>query len=108
MSEDKLSPENISFGGDVADFIGTLKEMDTGKTYKDSINPYGNPFEGKSPQEMVKLFTSRHFGKDNLEILENRVDDYYEAIKGEINNNSEAYQKVKKAINTVADSFTKA
>jgi hypothetical protein len=75
--EDKTKPERISIGGDVADFLGTLRERDSSERYENSQNPYGNPFEGKSVMEMVDLFSSRNQGIHNLEILRDRLDDFY-------------------------------
>jgi len=70
-------PKTPSFGGDTADFLGSLKALETGQPYKDSLNPLGNPFEGKTVEGMVEQFFSMHSNISDLEILKGRVDDFY-------------------------------
>lgn len=67
-------PQTASFGGDVADLFGSLKD---GKEYNNSMNQQGNPFRNDSPEEMVQRFMSKHSSKDNLEITRNLLNDSF-------------------------------
>lgn len=74
-------PQRASFGGDVADLLETLKAKETGEPYKDSLNPYGNPFERMSSvEDMIRSFSSAHFGSHDLDILLQALDSFYEAL----------------------------
>lgn len=67
-----------SFGGDVADFLGTLRSRQTNQLYNNSRNPYGNPFKGsKTIEEMVSRFVSVHPKIGDLEILSQSLDSFF-------------------------------
>ncbi|MDD3998965.1 MAG: hypothetical protein PHR98_02605 [Candidatus Shapirobacteria bacterium] len=91
-----------SFGGYVADLLGTLRQVETGVPYDGSLNPDGNPFQGiDSPAEMINKFTEVHKGIDNLEILERSLDSFYGVKPGEKVSEKlpEVYTEAKKSIN---------
>lgn len=93
-------PKRPSFGGNVADFLGTLREMDTGESYRDSLNPHGNPFEGKNIDEMLDYMESVAPNVSDLEILSARLDDFYGVKKGEElpEDISDTYKKAREKI----------
>ena len=78
MIEINKEMKEPSFGGDVADFLGTLRSRQTKQSHEDSLNPYGNPFEGSEIiDEMVSGFVSVHPKKDDLEILSQSLDSFF-------------------------------
>jgi hypothetical protein len=90
MTNNKV--ETPSFGGNVHDLLSSLEAIQDDKSDLETLDPYGNPFEGKSPVEMVEQFFNMHPGIDNLEILEQRLGDF---LAGEKNDQMpEVYQQV--------------
>jgi hypothetical protein len=74
MTESKANQPSLR--EDITDFTGRLLEV-TKVGYKhQSFNPQGNPFEGKSPQEMVDYFASFHLA--DLDLLLNSVKNVFE------------------------------
>lgn len=72
-----------SIGGDVADFFGTLQARSSNQTYTQSLNPLGNPFEGKSTAEMIAYFSSTYQQPEVLVMLGQRLDSFFGADKGQ-------------------------
>jgi len=68
--------EQPSFGGDVSDLLSEIDKEPNQETQYESMNPYGNPFSGKSPEAMVDNFYQRHNSVADLEILEQRLYDF--------------------------------
>lgn len=63
-------PQSPSIGGEVADFTGTISEMSGGEKHY-SFNPDGNPYEGKTPEEMINRFVGMF--PDDLNLLSNAL-----------------------------------
>lgn len=70
-------PKTASFGGDVADLLETLREKETQKPYRGSMNPDGNPFARMSVQKMIQSFSEAHSGPHDLDILLGALDSFY-------------------------------
>lgn len=102
MLEPLFEPINPSIGGNVADFLGTLRSLETEKPYTGSFNPNGNPFDGQTIPQMVDTLYSMHPHKEDLAIASQRLDDIYGVIPGrELPQNlSEHYSTAKKSIET--------
>jgi len=97
----EFTPTMSSFGGYVADLLGTLRQVETGVPYEDSLNPDGNPFRGiDSPAEMINKFAEVHNGINNLEILRSSLDSFYGVKAGEKvpENLPEVYTEARRSI----------
>lgn len=58
LAEGESLPTESSVGGNVTDFLGTIKALGDGDEYVDSADPQGNPFEGQDVRKMVDTFIS--------------------------------------------------
>ncbi len=76
-ASEQYTPQSPSIGGEINDLFGTLEQIKTGVKHY-SLNPDGNPYEGLIPSEMVNRFTSVFPSKGDLEILNNRINDFYD------------------------------
>ena len=102
MDNAEYQAPQSSFGGDVADFLGTLRQIETGETYWGSINPNGNPFEKMTPQEMIEYMQARY--PSSLDILSQRLDDFYGISRDNPNQNPpEVYQQTHAAIQAIIE-----
>lgn len=94
----ELKPTTPSFGGDVSDFLETIKSSETGEQYVQSMNPNGNPFEGKTVPEAVRYIRSVH-GLDVLDILQQGLDSFYDVEAGtDLSKLPEAYSEASRTI----------
>ena len=109
MIEINKEMKEPSFGGDVADFLGTLRSRQTKQPYNDSFNPYGNPFEGSETiEEMVSRFVSVHPKKDDLEILSQSLDSFFGVgTPGELKELPEEYSHTKTLLSSLIEEKSK-
>ena len=94
MSE-PFKTQEASVGGDVSDLFRNLKRIETKKPNEySSLNPNGDPYaDFQTPQEIVNAFANSH--PQSLEILDQRVDDFYGINKDPNKDKSQIYTEVK-------------
>jgi hypothetical protein len=98
INKTEYTPYNPSFGGDVADFLGTVKQIETQTPYLDSMNPNGNPYDGiTNVSDLVQSFSSTYGSTDNLNILNKSLDSFYGVKEGQ--ELPEVYEQTKNLIN---------
>lgn len=76
MTEQKK--ELASVGGNTSDLLSSLRKAETKDTefnnpFIDTLDPYGNPFAGKSPAEMVNYFHELHGSPEDLISLKQKI-----------------------------------
>ncbi len=87
-----------SIGGDVADLPGTLESLRTGEDYTGSLNPHGNPYEGKNCEEIVDEFDSV-YGQQGIVILQERFCDLRNSVPDLFEESESVYNEALDAIN---------
>jgi hypothetical protein len=90
--------QEVSLGSDVSDLFRNLERIKTNKPYEyPSLNPNGDPYaDYQTAQEIVNAFANSH--PKSLEILDQRVDDFYGINKDPNKDKPQIYTEVKEII----------